>query len=368
MNEASEKAKTPMEILKLFEDKKLPKNFCIIPFVNMIFNPNGEIGICRQKGTQHVVGDLKTQSIDEVWNNEYMQRWREEFLTGNVCICKKEVEEDFCNLGSTNYEYFNEVKLDKVQELPMKKFTANFNGKCNLECIMCDVWKMPNGFYDKNNFWQQAEANFFPFIKEMELLSGEPFVQKDTWKLINKVSIVNEECEWSFTTNAHWSLNQFIKDHLNRITIKNIHLSIDSLNEETYAKIRKKGQLKIVKSNVDALINYEQERISLGKSQLGLALHFLIMKENWKELGTVIDFVEDKNIKLILDVLKIPEVNSIITFSEAKKLNILDFYFKNLSKEHLSRSIRVIAPLIKSLSVKKQKQYYMKLKGISNAD
>jgi cyclic pyranopterin phosphate synthase len=368
MKIASEKAKTPLEILQLFKDKKLPENFCIIPFVNMIFNPNGEIGICRQKGTQHFVGDLKTENIENIWNNEYMQNWREEFLTGNICICKKEVEEDFCNLGATNYEYFDEVKLDKIQDLPMKKFTANFNGKCNLECIMCDVWKMPNGFYDKNDFWSNAETRFFPYIKEMELLSGEPFVQKDTWKLIDVVSEVNSDCQWSFTTNAHWNLNKFIKTKLNKIQIKNIHLSVDSLDGENYALIRKKGNLDIVKNNINSLIKYEKERVLENKSKLGMALHFLIMKENWTELADVIDYVDIKGIKLILDVLKIPQENSILNLSEKERLIIINSYFDKLSLDHLKRSIRVVTPLIKSLSKKNQKIYFVKLKGRTNVD
>ena len=368
MKIASEKAKTPLEILQLFKEKKLPENFCIIPFVNMIFNPNGEIGICRQKGTQHKVGDLKNEKIEDIWNNEYMQNWREEFLTGNICVCKKEVEEDFCNLGATNYEYFDEVSLNTVQALPMKKFTANFNGKCNLECIMCDVWKMPNGFYDKNDFWGKAEMDFFPHIREMELLSGEPFTQKDTWKLIDIVSKVNPECQWSFTTNAHWKLNDFIKSKLDKIQVKNIHLSIDSLNSEKYAAIRKKGKLEVVLENVDSLIEYERERAWQKKSKLGMALHFLIMKENWAELSSVINYVDLKGIKLILDVLKFPVDNSVLNLPQKERLIILNDYFEKLNIDQLKRSIRVVTPLIKSLDTKNQKICFLKLKGLTNAD
>ncbi len=171
------KGKSPEEILELFKQNKLPDNFCIIPFVNLIFNPGGNVSVCRQKGTEHIIGSLERNSIEEIWNNEYIQKWRNEFLTGNVKICKRETTEDVCHLGSLNYNYFHDVKLEKVQDLPMKKFTANFNGKCNLECVMCDVWKMPNEYYDKNDFWKKANTEFFPHIKEMELLSGEPFVQ-----------------------------------------------------------------------------------------------------------------------------------------------------------------------------------------------
>lgn len=368
MNKPSEKAKTPREILELFKSKNLPENFCIIPFVNMIFNPTGEVGICRQKGTQHTVGDLENNTIEEIWNNEYMQKWRNEFLTGNVCICKREVEEDFCHLGSTNYEYFNDVKLSTKQELPMKKFTANFNGMCNLECIMCDVWKMPNGFYDRKNFWQKCEKDFFPFIKEVELLSGEPFIQKDTWRLIDTISNLNPNCQWSFTTNSHWRLNNFIKEKLDKVSVKNIHVSIDSLDKIKYSQIRKNGKLETVLENVESLRIYEKERLEKGKSSLGLALHFLVMNENWKELGDILDYVDKMEIKIILDVLKIPQANSVLNRNDEKIIEILDHYFKTLTNKKLKRSLRVIKPLIESLTRINKKIYYIKLQGILSAD
>ena len=235
------KKMAPNELLQKFKNKGLPEDFCIIPFVNLIFNPGGKIGVCRQKGTQHIVGDLETSSIDEIWNSKILQQWRGEFLTGNIKTCKKEIANNRCNLGSKNYEYFENVVLEKEIPLPMKKFTANFNGQCNLECIMCDVWKMPNGYYDKANFWKNVKSEFFPYIKELELLSGEPFVQKDTYKLIDCVSEINPDCWWSFTTNAHWSLTSKIKADLDKIKIKNMQLSIDSFDSKTYSEIRKKG-------------------------------------------------------------------------------------------------------------------------------
>lgn len=359
--------KTPQQIHELFKERELPRDFCIIPFINMIFNPNGDIGICRQKGSKHVVGSLEKNSIEEVWNNEYMQKWRDEFLTGNVCICKREIEEDFCNVGAGNYEYFDEVELKKIQKLPMQKFTANFNGKCNLECIMCDVWKEPNGYYDKSNFWEKAKTDFFPYIKEVELLSGEPFVQKDTWRLIDEISSVNPNCLWSFTTNAHWKLNNHIVSKLNKIKIKNIHLSVDSLDPTIYSKIRKKGNLHIVLENIKELKNYEIERLKLKQSDLGLAVHFLVMKENYMELPNVLSFISKRNLRVILDLLRMPETNSLLSFNETTRIDVLVKYFNLLTPEQLKLSVRIILPLIKSLKKTDQQLYLLRFNQEINA-
>lgn len=351
----------PNELLQKFKEKGLPENFCIIPFVNLIFNPGGKISVCRQKGTQHIVGDLDKDTISEIWNSKYLQNWREEFLTGKVNICKKEITNNRCNLGAKNYEYFEDVYLKKEIPLPMQKFTANFNGQCNLECIMCDVWKMPNGYYDKGDFWEKAQEEFFPHIKELELLSGEPFVQKDTYKLIENISKVNPECWWSFTTNAHWALTPSIESKLDKIKIKNMHLSIDSFDPKTYSVIRKKGNLAKVLKNLEDLKNYESKRLSQGKSDLGMALHFLVMKQNWKEIPTVIDNCNKYNIDLILDVLVLPSNLSILSEDEDVREQIISWYFENLSRDELKRSMRVILPLVNSFKNIRKINYYKKL-------
>lgn len=360
-NNTDFKGKSPQEIIKLFKENKLPENFCIIPFVNLIFNPGGKISVCRQKGTEHIIGSLENNTIEEVWNNEYIQAWREEFLTGNVKICKRETNEDFCHLGSLNYNYFSEVSLTKQQTLPMKKFTANFNGKCNLECVMCDVWKMPNDYYNKGDFWDKAKTDFFPYIKEMELLSGEPFVQKDTWRLIDEVSPINPDCEWSFTTNGHWKLNKFIENKLDKIKIKNLHISIDSLLPARYSEIRLNGELRIVLENLELLKSYQIRREDSGRSDLGLTLHALIMKDNWRELESFIDFTNHHSLMLILDNLRIPHSLSILSLTLAKRVEILEYYFSNLNTEKLKRGMRIIIPIIKSLPSNEQKKFWLSL-------
>ncbi len=360
----SKNSKTPQEVLNLFKQRDLPENFCVVPFVNLICNPGGKVGVCRQKGTEHIVGDLEKNSLEEIWNNEYLQKWRSEFLSGNVEICRREINEDFCHLGATNYEYFGDVELNIKQEFPMKKFTANLNGECNLECVMCDVWKMPNGYYDKGNFWDKAQKDIFPYIKEVELLSGEPFLQKDTYKLIDKISGINKDCLWSFTTNAHWRFNKKIKEALDKIKVKNIHISIDSLESKNYSEIRKKGRLKTVLQTIDDFVAYEKERMNENKTSMGLSVHFLVMQKNWQEINHIIDFVDQRGIKIILDFLRFPTVYSLASLPELQREKILEYYYDNLSPAKLARSMRIIMPLVKSLSSAGKKKYYMKLMDV----
>ncbi len=331
---------TPIELQQLFKEKNLPSQFCIVPFSNLILNPSGDIGVCRQKGTEHVVGNILKESLEDIWNNEFLQKWRNEFLTGNIEICKKEVATDACHLSPDNYVFFPEVDLSVKQgEMPIK-LTANFNGKCNLKCTMCDVWMMENGLYDRIGFWERSETDFFPYIKEIELLSGEPFIQKDTYRLIDMIAKVNPDVLWSITTNAFWKWNTAIEKALDKVQIKNIILSIDSLDEKRYAEIRRGGKLSQVLDTLECLRKYEKKRLERAQTGLGLTLHFLVMKNNWQELPQVSDFVEEKEMRLTVNNCYEPKEMSLWDYSSDEEVQVGLDIISRCNPKQLQRVVR----------------------------
>lgn len=354
---------TPLEILAKYSELELPENFCIVPFTNVILNPDGDISICRQKGTKHVVGSLKNQTLEEVWNGDYLQKWRSEFLSGNVEICKKEIQADSCHLSSGSYFYIQDAQIDtKIEGLPIK-LTANFNGQCNLRCKMCDVWTLSNGFYDQINYWEELEEKFFPYVKEIEMLSGEPFIQKDTWRLIDEVSKVNPDCIWSFTTNGHYRFTDEMFEKLSKIKIKNIIYSIDSLNDDRYSKIRIGGDLKVVLNSLEQLRNFNKVTFN---NEIALTLHFLVMKDNVDELENLVEFCEEKSLMLTINVLYDPEHDSVLSLFDDDKKAFLERYILNSETNVLKRLTRAFIPVIESLNNVDKAYYYSSLRDRLN--
>ena len=336
-------------VIREFKNKNLdPETFCIMPFVNIILEPTGSVGLCRHKGTEFSLGNIKENTISEILNGEKARKWRREFIEGKPQICKVELKHRKCNLCP---ELNKMLPHTPIEETPEKyiRLTANFNGFCNLECQMCHIWKMPNGLYDEINFWQPAKLDVFPFLKEIDMLSGEPFLQKDTYRLIDEVTSVNNDCLWTFTTNAHWKLNSKIKNSLDKINIKNIILSVDSLIPNTYAKIRKNGNLSIVLDNIQKLREYEQERLKNGLSALNMHLHFLTQPDNWKELQSIIDYCIKNNIHPFISFCYEPYQHSLESQDQSVREGILDFYLSTMDYSAILFSMRVIKPLIDSL-------------------
>ncbi|MCO4792577.1 MAG: SPASM domain-containing protein [Bacteriovoracaceae bacterium] len=350
-NQIASNFQDTQKVISKFDSKNLEvDSFCLVPFTNIILEPNGDIGICRQKGSDFTFGNLRDNSLMEIWNGEEIRKWRKEFLTGEVEVCAKEFKYKKCNLCPQNNKLLDEVVFSEVQDSPPIKLTANFNGFCNLRCQMCDVWELPNGFYTEDNFWKYARKELFPNLKEIDMLSGEPFLQDDTFKLIEEVSSINPDCEWTITTNAHYQLSGKIKEYLNSITFKNLIISIDSINSETYSLIRKRGKLETVLQTLDDYVEYEKERIANSKSPLNIKLNFLIQKDNWKELKSILEFCNSNSVSPFITFCYFPDGYSLLDLDVSERLDILRFWLRDMDYVEISTAARVIRPLVDSLN------------------
>lgn len=326
------------------------KNFCPAPFTTLIINADGKVGCCREKGTEHSIGNALESEIDEIWNGEAIRKWRQEFLTGNIETCKKELHDMSCNLFKHNMELLPHVEYSEYQAGPILRLSPDINGRCNLKCPMCIVWKKPNGKYDlKPNFWENLEANVLPHLKIMDPLSGEPFIQEDLYKIIRMTAKVNPECRWNFTTNGQWEMTQKIRDHLDMIKIDVISVSMDSVNHETYSKIRKGGDLQTLKRNIVSLIEYVKEREERTGERINIVLNFTLQSENAYELKSMFEYAQMVGLNPMIVFLYDPSHMSLENWEESQKVDLLKYYFQSLEAKWLLISHRMLLAVIRSL-------------------
>jgi len=307
------------------------------------------VGSCRVKGTEFYVGNIRENSLQEIWNGPKLTEWRRQFLAGKPEFCDKEVRCDGCHLCPDYNSLLPATVPVEVQTKGPLRLGLNLNGRCNLECKMCHVWKMPNSLYDELGLWPQIES-LIESVHEIEFFSGEPFIQKDTYRAIDLISQKNPECLVTFTTNGHWKLNDHIKSYLDKINVKNMIVSVDSLVPETYAKIRRKGTLQVVLDNIERLKEYDQERIAQGLGSLNLIISFTVQKDNWMELGEFYNYEAAIGLPVFRCFVYEPLDCSLLTLSQEEREEILDFYIQNLNKDQWAYSHRIIRPLLDSLS------------------
>jgi cyclic pyranopterin phosphate synthase len=277
------------------------EEFCPIPFLQLQLNPMGSVSACCFSG-EVPVGTVPKEGIQEIWNGQKMQEWRREFLEGNIRTCRGPIDSFQCH---KNYRHLiSTVELSEVQSQGPRRLDIRFNGKCNLQCQMCDVWKQPNGIYDTSDFWAIGPKEIFPHLVEVDMLGGEPFIQADTFRFIDAVTAVNSHCTWGFITNANYVLNSKLKSYLDKLTLRHIHMSLDAMSPETYSKIRIGGRWEKTLQTVKDYVEYRNARAKEGRG-FALFASFCVQRDNWRELPAFLQFCEENGL--------LPIVQNVIT-------------------------------------------------------
>ncbi len=318
--------------------------FCALPFIQLQLQATGEVAPCCWNQA-HVLGDARTSGIAEIWNGSKAQALRREFLEGKPVSCRKQIDQLQCH---RYFEHLNEhVERAAAQKKLPRRLDLRLNGKCNLECVMCEVWKQPNGLYDRSDFWRIGPTDIFPHLLELNLLGGEPFVQKDTFRLIDEVSAVNQDCGWAFVTNGQWKLREPIRARLDRIRIRWIQVSLDSVNAETYPEIRKGGALATVLETIDALIEYRDRRKAAGRA-FDLAASMCVQRRNWREVPQFLQYCFEKGLHPWFHALEEPAELSLLSLPRRE----LEEAYAFLGKFHSPRFSATLMHLLRPIEAK----------------
>ncbi len=129
--------------------------------------------------------------------------------------------------------------------------------RCNLRCNYC----MPSegiDFAKRENLLSITELSKLARIMtqmgidKIRITGGEPFVRKDLMVLLRNLVEIEELIELSVTTNATL-IGPYI-DELKELGIKNINVSLDAINRETFERITRRNAYDTVHENLIRLI------------------------------------------------------------------------------------------------------------------
>lgn len=162
--------------------------------------------------------------------------------------------------------------------------------RCNLRCSYC----MPEdgvALSPKSNLmtyeeiYQIAKIFVKHGVTKIRLTGGEPLIRKDFSLILEKLASL--PVELSITTNAV-VIDKFI-DVLKSHNVKNINVSLDSLNREKFKHITRRDQFEIVYNNILLLI----------KEGFNVKLNAVLMKDfNENEIIDFIEFTKDSPITI----------------------------------------------------------------------
>lgn len=328
---------------------------CHAPFVSLNFEQNGNVRACCYNN-KDIIGNWPTQSILEIWNGEQAQKLRNHIrnneLGGGCTECGNMIVAG--NHQGVRARFFDEYAPNNLSSR-LHYFRNKFNGhinfpkvlefelsnECNLECVMCNGYfssairknreglpAIESPYTDK--FVDELEP-FIPHLTDAKFLGGEPFMIKIYLKIWERILKINPSVRIHITTNGTL-LTQRVKDLLEGLNA-GIIISVDSIREETYKKIRVNGSFQKVMENIDYLTEYTKRK----KTFISIAA--CPITYNWKELPELLQFCLSRNITLYFNAVFSPSDLSLKDQPLAYQQEVINYLESNPAPKKTDKSL-----------------------------
>ena len=216
--------------------------FCILPWMHIYVGTDGNLLPCCNGMHQHPMGNVRTDSIDNILKSSKYNQLRKNLLTGQRSKeCKRCY--DFEDAGHQSPRLKNNKKWAHLKTLEFNndgtvdKFTPAFldirlSNICNLKCRMCDGYfssaiaqedaELFGNYTHLNNSLpnkdRQAELvdilKYVPFAEEIYFAGGEPLLNSEHYEMLNKLI----EC-------GNTNLRLFYNTNFTKLSFKNISVT-----------------------------------------------------------------------------------------------------------------------------------------------
>lgn len=264
--------------------------FCPLPWIHLATRPNGDVRLCCTSNAsgageidEKTIGlvknseknlNLRDNTIDEIWNSEFMKKTRLQMLQGEIpTSCKKCFVEETAGIVSKRQwetEVWNQrVDLDEILEktkedgslpLDIPYFDLRLGNICQLKCIMCSPhdssswtkdWKLQFPMYQNANLkidqqWDSQydytwyrKGSFLDTmkaqatnIKELYFAGGEPLLIPEHYKILEFMidSGNAANCILRYNSNGIELPNKLF-DLWNHFKSVKFNFSVDDINQ-----------------------------------------------------------------------------------------------------------------------------------------
>jgi len=183
-----------------------------MPWVGLHVRQDGHVHPCCVSNYEYDFGNIKYNSLEQIWNNYAVRKFRVDLLNGKeLDICKdcnfneklgndslrKKINKKF----SHHYDVVKSTKKNgTVDKFNFVYWDFRFSNICNFKCRMCCPEFSSSWGYEikkvlKNkdanpiqqiDVWEQLEP-LFDTVEEIYFVGGEPLIMEDHYKIIDKL-------------------------------------------------------------------------------------------------------------------------------------------------------------------------------------
>ena len=200
--------------------------FCILPWVHMYVGAPGDVKLCcLHNYDEPDLGNLKNNTLEEIWNGVPYTKIRQDFLDGVVraeCVtCHKIEQAGQTSLRQTCNNIWDVNTISPAANAPfeIKYLDIRFSNLCNLKCRTCsesfssvimaeNLGKGSNSaktviFPGKSK--DDVLDQIYPHLEKLERIyfaGGEPLVQSQHYDILERlIKIGNTDLHIDYNTN-----------------------------------------------------------------------------------------------------------------------------------------------------------------------
>ena len=303
------------------------ETFCMMPWVHQHAFPDGRAYPCCIADYWHPVGDLRKNTMEEVWNQDPYKKMRTNMLEGKTCVeCTKCYEQEklgaFSMRNDANRNYGHHIA--EVEEtspdgynpkFQMRYWDIRFSNLCNMRCRTCgpvfssnwyddhtklynrvpdvlgrDMARVEYTAGDEDAMLEQMERHI-PTLEQVYFAGGEALIMKEHYYLLEKL-IEYGKTDVRIQYNTNFSEMRFkskhVFDYWKHFTNVSVGASLDAMGPR--AELMRKGtdwnQTVENRQRMLREVPHVDFYVSSTVSAMN-SLHVLDFHRTWTDLGLI---------------------------------------------------------------------------------
>jgi radical SAM protein with 4Fe4S-binding SPASM domain len=203
-----------LEDLREDQQHRLIKSdvFCMIPWTHIHGFPTGEAYPCCLSEIDYPIGNMKENTLEEIWNGSKYVQMRKNMLADKPCKectrCYEQEASGFFSMRNSHNKHFghhiNKVDQGTKPDFNIVYWDIRFSNLCNFKCRSCgDIFSSswvkenkvrglsskdkPNVVYAgkfKLDIWEQLQSHL-DTIEQVYFAGGEPLMMEEHWLILN---------------------------------------------------------------------------------------------------------------------------------------------------------------------------------------
>jgi radical SAM protein with 4Fe4S-binding SPASM domain len=225
------------------------KTFCMLPWVHLHAFPDGRAYPCCLSEYFYPLGDLRKNTMKEIWNHEPYKIMRKNMLEDKSCKeCTRCYEQEkhgaFSMRFDANRNYGHHIaEVDQTKsdgthpDFKIRYWDVRFSNLCNFKCRSCGPIFSSNWYNDHVKLYNRAPdvlgrkmsrveytggdedsiiaqmEPHVPYLEQVYFAGGEPLIMKEHYALLEKL-IEAGKTDVRIQYNTNFSELQFKNKHI----------------------------------------------------------------------------------------------------------------------------------------------------------